>query len=137
MQEVRSTGSELVQIIHDCQYYTKSNNLAHEDIKKNTEDTSPSSLLMQKENLEKSFDMIIKKRSEFYKYEAKLKLLFKADETETKKLFEALELIKSTIGNKESKLLDDEKINLIIKELQIVLKTEWEATKDRTWIKNT
>jgi len=137
LQEVRTTSSELIQIIHDCQYYTKSNNASHEEAKNNTVDTSIDSLKRQEKALESSFDMIIKKRSEFYKYEAKLKLLFKADEKETEQLFEIINSIKETIGNPETKSLDDDKIKSIVKELQIILKTEWEATKNRTWLKNT
>jgi len=137
LQEVRETGSKLVQTIHDCQYYTKSNNLSHSDIKKNTDETSINSLNSQKDSIEHSFDMLIKKRSEFYRYEAKLKLLFKVDEKETKKLFKVINSIKEAIGDPNTISLDDEKINTIISELQIVLKTEWETTKNRTWLKDT
>jgi hypothetical protein len=137
LQEVRETSSKLIQIIHDCQYYTKSWNLSQEQVKKNTADTNVESQKSLLKALESSFDTIIQKRSEFYKYEAKLKLLFKKDEEETKKLFEIIESIKATIGQPETTSLDDEKIDEIISELQIVLKTEWEATKNRTWIKDT
>ena len=137
LQEVRETSSHLIQIIHDCQYYTKSWNISLEQVKNNTAEASVDSQKNLQKSLESSFDTIIQKRSDFYKYEAKLKLLFKKDEKETKRLFEIIEFVKETIGKPETTSLDDEKIEEIISELQIVLKTEWEATKDRTWLKDT
>ncbi|MCK9225801.1 MAG: hypothetical protein M0Q02_12060 [Candidatus Muirbacterium halophilum] len=63
--------------------------------------------------------------------------MFKKDEKETKKLFEIIESVKETIAKQKTMSLDDEKIDKIICELQTVLKTEWEATKNRTWLNDT
>ena len=135
LQEVRETSSKLIQIIHDCQFYTKMWNICMQDVKKNDlANIIDKGLIISLENY---FDKVAQKRSDFYKYEAKLKLMFKKDEKETKKLFEIIESVKETIAKQETMSLDDEKIDKIICELQTVLKTEWEATKNRTWLNDT
>jgi len=136
LQEVRETASELMQVIHEVQYYTIENNHAHTDVAKKSKETNKGILEDQKKRMEESFEKIILKRSEFYKREAKLKLLFKKNDEDAKELFSTIELAKSQIGKTDLILLDDNLINNIIAELQIVLKKEWEVTKNRTWQQN-
>ena len=137
LQEVRETCSELIQIIHECQYFTKVQNSCHEQAKKPDKEKNKIVLENNIEEMKSSFNSLISKRSEFYKKEAKLKLLFKKDDKEVIKVFDLLQSVKSKIGSEEVNSLDDEVIQKITSELQTVLKTEWEVTKNRTWLKNT
>lgn len=137
LQEVRETASELVQIIHDCQYLTKLNNSAHERAKSNSTENNKNILEENLETMKTSFERLILKRSEFYKKEAKLRLLFKKDDKETIKMFKIIDSIKERIGSDSAVSLDDESIINVVTELQKVLKTEWEVTKNRDWLKNT
>ncbi len=135
LQEVRETSSELIQVIHECQYFTKKNNSYHEVAKNVANEDNKMILEKNIEAMESSFNSLIAKRSEFYKKEAKLKLLFKKGDNEVIKLFSLLQSVKQTIGSDDIDSLDDEIIENITNELQIVLKTEWEVTKNRTWLK--
>jgi len=137
LQEVRETCSELIQIIHECQYFTKVQNFCHEQAKKPDKEKNKLVLEDKIAEMKSSFNSLISKRSEFYKKEAKLKLLFKKDDKEVIKVFDLLQSVKSKIGSEEVNSLDDEVIQKITSELQTVLKTEWEVTKNRTWLKNT
>lgn len=135
LQEVRETSSELIQIIHECQYYTKEKNSYHKKAKNVDEEDNRIILEKNIAAMENSFNSLIAKRSEFYKKEAKLKLFFKKDDRDVIKLFELLQSVKQTIGSEGLDSLDDEVIKKITDELQVVLKTEWEVTKNRTWLK--
>jgi hypothetical protein len=137
LQEVRETCSELIQIIHECQYFTKIQNSYHEQAKNPDKEDNEIILENNIAAMKSSFNSLISKRSEFYKKEAKLKLLFKKDDKEVIKVFDLLQSVKSKIGSEEVNSLDDEVIQEITSELQTVLKTEWEVTKNRTWLKNT
>ena len=137
LQEVRETCSELIQIIHECQYFTKEQNFYHEQAKKPDKEKNKLVLEDKIAEMKSSFNSLISKKSEFYKKEAKLKLLFKKDDKEVIKVFDLLQSVKSKIGSEEVNSLDDEVIQKITSELQTVLKTEWEVTKNRTWLKNT
>lgn len=133
LQEVRETASELIQIIHEAQYYTKVNNQVRSDIEGLNTETNVGILEDRKKIMEESFEKIILKRSEFYKKEAKLKLLFKKDDGDVKQLFLIIDSVKSQIGKPGVISLDDNAIINMVTELQIVLKNEWEVTKNRTW----
>lgn len=137
LQEVRETASELIQIIHECQYYTKVNNQSHTNALNNSNKEDIEIVKNNKKVIEESFEKLIFKRSEFYKRESKLRLLFKKDDKETEELFSIIESVKNSIGDPEVTSLDDDSINNIVSELQLILKTEWEVTKNRTWSQST
>ncbi len=137
LQEVRDTASNLIQIIHECQYFTMTRNLANDRSKEMNSETSSSQVQSISDDLNESYSNLISKRAEFYKYHSKLCLLFKKDEVETKVLFDTLKVVKTNMGNLDSRCLDDSVISEITEELQVILKEEWEATKDRTWLSNT
>jgi len=135
LQEVRETGSELIQIIHECQYFTKMHNYYQENAKNVADQGNEIILKSNITEMENTFNSLISKRSEFYKKEAKLKLLFKKGDEDVMKLFNLLQSIKSKIGSENINSLDDDVIQKVTNELQTVLKTEWEVTKNRTWLK--
>lgn len=135
LQEVRETGSELIQIIHECQYFTKIQNSFHKDEESVANEDNKLVLERNLKAMENSFDKLIMKRSEFYKKEAKLRLLFKKDDKETVELFKLIHSVKASIGSTTIDSLDDNVIKNITSELQVVLKNEWEVTKNRTWLK--
>lgn len=135
IQEVRETGSELIQVIHECQYFTQVNNHSHNKAKNVKNEVSELILKRDMKEMGDSFDKMISKRAEFYRKEAKLRLLFKKGDADTVALFEIIESAKSKIGLPEVDSLDDTVIQNITNELQIVLKNEWEVTKNRTWLK--
>jgi len=137
LQEVRDTASNLIKVIHECQYFTMTRNLADDRQKAVDDETSKLEMQSIYDDLKESYSNLMKKRAEFYKHHAKLCLLFKKDEEETKVLFKKLSEIKSKMGDLSKRSLDDVVINEITEELQVILKTEWEATKDRTWLSNT
>jgi hypothetical protein len=136
LQEVRDTASNLIKVIHECQYFTMARNLANDDQKAMDDETSKLQLQNIYDDLKESYSNLITKRAEFYKHHAKLCLLFKKDEEETKILFNQLSEIKSQMGDLSKRNLDDAIINNITEELQVILKTEWEITKKRTWLSN-
>jgi hypothetical protein len=137
LQEVRGTASSLIKIIHECQYHTMARNLADDRCKEMNNETSKLQVESINSDLKESYSNLISKRAEFYEHHAKLCLLFKKDEPETKMLFKKLNTVKTSLANLHSRSLDDEVIVEITEELQVVLKSEWEATKERSWISKT
>jgi hypothetical protein len=133
LQEVRDTAAGLIKIIHECQFFTMERNDATHRLK----DASDLEKEIIKNELNEAQSKLVYKRMEFYKYHAKLCLMFKKDEPETKDLFEKLTAVKTSMGDLNSRSLDDSVINEITEQLQVILKSEWEATKDRSWLSNT
>lgn len=137
LQEVRETGSQLCQVVHELHFLSVRRNIAvdnrHEAAKHGDDDALEE---FQKE-IDDVFEPLSEKRSQYYRLASKLKMLFKQDEPEAKHLFKVLDGVKKDVYDFNTMTLKDEKIEVIVNELQRILKTEWEVTKSRSWSKDT
>lgn len=137
LQEVRETSAELIQIIHECQYFAMTRNLADDRVEAIDDKMSKLELEKLYEELKLSYDKLMEKRAKFYKYDAKLRLLFKNGDSQTETLFNTLDGILKDMVDLKKRSLDNTVIENVITELQIILKSEWETTKKRSWVSNT
>ncbi len=134
IQEVRNTSSELSQTLHKCRMYylLKQREFDHSVQMSGTSSGNQKHL----DACEKFESLYIESRAEFYQLYSKIILLFKPSDTQTEKLVNLLNSTKTALY--ESPLqVTDESIDDILVELQGILKSEWEVTKSRTWVKNT
>lgn len=136
LQEVRETAASLCQIIHELQIYIVQRNIAQESFKQSGHEGDISNADRFSEEVREYNEKLKERRSNYYCLYSKLQLLFKKDEPSTSALFELLESIKDSIYDSNTTALEDHKIKQVIECLQVVLKSEWEVTKDRAW-KNT
>lgn len=133
LQEVRETAANLCQVIHDLQVFVVKRNLVHESLtqaKKNGDISKIDEFSEQVSDINENLNGF---RSKYYKIYSKLQLLFKKDEDYTVELFGLLDEIKDSIYDFERTVLKDDQIKKVIESLQLVLKSEWEVTKDRSW----
>ncbi|MYM64195.1 hypothetical protein [Pseudomaricurvus sp. HS19] len=134
LQEVRGTASELIKVIHACQYFTMVRNFSDDRVKQIEKITSDLEVKSLHDELKVSYETLMQKRADFYKYNAKLRLLFKNGDSQTKKLFEYLDGVLADMGALDKRELDNKVIESITVELQKILKDEWETTKKRSWL---
>ncbi|CAH1196047.1 conserved hypothetical protein [Vibrio harveyi] len=137
LQEVRGTAADLIKVIHECQYFTMVRNLADDRTKELDKIDSELEVKKLYDELKESYDTLMQKRADFYKHNAKLRLLFKNGDTQTKALFNHLDVVLQDMGALDKRALDNQVIESITVELQKILKDEWEITKKRSWASNT
>jgi hypothetical protein len=134
LQEVRNTSSELSKTLHDCRmYYTLKQREFDYSVQMSGTQTGNKEHL---ENYEKFESKYIQSRSEFYKLHSKIILLFKPSDSQTTSLMNLLNEVRTSLYDNPLQV-DDDKLGLLLGELQIILKKEWETTKSRTWSKDT
>ncbi|PHQ23654.1 hypothetical protein CLH62_20465 [Marinobacter guineae] len=135
LQEVRETGSQLCQVVHELHFLSVRRNIAVENKSDAANHGDDPAFERFEQEIENVFGPLTEKRSQYYRLASKLKMLFKQNEPETKRLFEVLDGVKKDVYDFNTMTLKDEKIEVIVEELQKILKTEWEVTKSRTWSK--
>ena len=129
LQELRNTAAELVKAIHEAQNTLMQMNLSR--------DYADNAVHHEDEELEsmyrtRSRELYEKERligADIYKFTSKIKLLFKKGDPQAKTLFTLLDGVKARLGDLEVRQLDNDVIDSITSELQIILKDEWEVTK--------
>ncbi|PMG99385.1 hypothetical protein [Vibrio lentus] len=126
LQNVRETGAELCQIIHELQLYTMQRNLNNDAIKDGTSDEDKAS-----EYSVELYRNLVKTRINYYRVSSKLKLFFKKGDPAVATLFFLINGVKDDIHDLDKTHLEEDKLNKIVAELQLVLKAEWEETKKR------
>ena len=130
LQEVRNVASELMKSIYDYQQYLMLTNLSRarktQEIEGGNKDNAARIQIEVSAYYEKQHEFL----SSFYLYSSKIKLLFKNGDIQTEKLFKLIDDFKRITDDSSHTSIDEEIINRIICELQIVLKKEWEVTKD-------
>jgi hypothetical protein len=136
LQEVRNTAAELATSIHECQIHLVLTNLARDNGVTITKYGVEDEAIIHSNEIAKHYDKQVKSIANFYKHSSKIKLLFKKDDPETKRLFSLLDEIRSNMSDVNVRRLRDEDIDNMVSELQIILKNEWEVTKDRSWRKS-
>lgn len=134
LQELRNTAADLTSALHLCQMHNLARNcsIEHRDAADNAGDEKFTS--MHQHSLEKHYEQFLAARGDFYKLSSKTKLMFKAKDESSSHLFYLLKEARSSLGN-DSSSLDNEIIDDITSELQKILKSEWEVTKNRKWVK--
>tara|TARA_R110002073_G_scaffold11861_2_gene53390 strand:+ start:8604 stop:9269 length:666 start_codon:yes stop_codon:yes gene_type:complete len=133
LQEVRETAADICQVTHDLQSFIVQRNIARENYRNAGQKGDASSVELFSEEMSKCAETLKQLRSRYYRLFSKLQLLFKKEEPLTVDLFELLNSIKDRIYDFDAMTLDDEQIHKVIESLQVVLKSEWEATKAREW----
>ncbi len=128
LQEVRNTAAELIKTIYEEQHTLMMLNLTRDNQDKGV---TLEEIKEWKEELKALYlkDKVL--AAEMHKHTAKLKLLFKRNDQQVARLFTLLDATLSKVGNLELVHIDEEAIAEIVGELQIVLKNEWEVTKNR------
>ncbi|MCL4410677.1 MAG: hypothetical protein M1356_10300 [Gammaproteobacteria bacterium] len=133
LQDLRNTSADLVKILHECRISMILKDREFGWAGQTSVSAESASHLRNCEAFEAQF---LAARSEFYKSHSKLKLLFKPNDADANQLLELLDEARTNLF-KEPLLVDDEFIDRIVSELQVILKTEWEVTKNRTWLEST
>jgi hypothetical protein len=134
IQEVRNTSSELSQALHECRM--------HYTLKQRESDHAfqISGAALDNQNhldaCEKFESKYIDSRARFYQIYSKIVLLFKPSDSQTENLMNLLNTARTSLYD-DPLQVTDESIDEILTELQKILKSEWEVTKKRTWVKNT
>ncbi|MEZ8103445.1 hypothetical protein [Vibrio bivalvicida] len=136
LNNLRDTASELVKCLHLCQISNLQRNQSRElrDAARKYDDDK---LYIENQNkIRNHYSDLIDHRADFYQLHAKIKLFFKANDSNAEKLLSLLTQARNQMGN-GSITFDDALIDSIVNELQVILKNEWEVTKDRAWVKGT
>jgi hypothetical protein len=128
LQELRDTAAELIQKIYEAQNYLMQWNLTRERREHGGTDEQ---IAEWTERLVELWKQEKNAAAEMYKYVAKLKLLFKKNDPQVTQLFILLDATLAKVGDLKLVHVDDASIAMIIAELQIILKDEWEVTKTR------
>tara|TARA_R110001592_G_scaffold227648_3_gene483907 strand:+ start:2085 stop:2750 length:666 start_codon:yes stop_codon:yes gene_type:complete len=136
LNNLRDTASELSKCLHLCQMSNLQRNCTIGYQKSAESRGDNESVLKHKKSINEYLNSYIEHRAQFYQFHAKIKLLFKNDDPQAKELIIYLEQARKNMGN-DSTSLDNALIDNIVSELQIILKNEWEVTKNRTWVKST
>lgn len=133
LQEVRETASELIETIYKCHTHSfdyKVSN-AERDLFPNDSDE----FKKISDDIGNNYDLLRVNIAKFHRLHSKLKLFFKKDEPETVELFKLLQVVHDKAVTVDEFTTSDTEVDEIIEALQIVLKSEWDATKDRSWLK--
>lgn len=133
LQDVRETAASLCQVIHDSQVFIAQRNLVRERLEQAQQKGDVSNI---DEFSQQVFDLNEKLkefRSKYFWLYSKLQLLFKKGEQSTIELFGLLDEVRDSIYDFETTALNHDQIKKVIENLQVVLKSEWEVTKDRAW----
>lgn len=133
LQDLRNTSADLVKTLQECRISKVLEDREFGWTGQTAGSAESASHLRNREAFEAQF---LAARSEFYKFHSKLKLLFKPNDADANKLLELLDEARTNLFE-EPLLVDDEFIDRIVSELQVILKKEWEVTKNRTWLENT
>ncbi|OXX63844.1 hypothetical protein [Vibrio sp. V15_P4S5T153] len=136
LNNLRDTASELAKCLHLCQMSNLQRNCSteHRNAARTSDDDESYQEHQNKVNTH--YSDFIKHRADFYQLHAKIKLFFKADDSNAEELLRLLIQARNQMGN-DSTTLDNALIDSIVDELQVILKNEWEVTKDRAWVKGT
>lgn len=131
MQNVRETSAELCKSIQVCQSLLIYTNLtvSYQNIPNQTDEK----INKNQEKIDAYHIRSIDEIAIFNQNAAKLKLLFKNDDEQTKTLFSLVDEIRETFTDTKKCAHDQDKVDLIILELSKILKNEWEITKARSW----
>jgi hypothetical protein len=133
LQELRNTSADLVKILHECRIAMI---LKEREFSWAGETAGSAESASHLRNCEAFEAQFLAARSEFYKFHSKLKLLFKPNDADASQLLELLDEARTNLIQNPL-LVDDQFIDRIVSELQVILKTEWEVTKNRTWLEST
>lgn len=136
IQNLRNTTSELSKSLHLCQMYNMLENCARDYRGAAVSDGDSALAERHQKNIDNYYAEFIRARSDFYQFHSKIRLFFKPDDPQAEKLLELLDKARSNMIN-DKKHLDDSLIDSINYELQVILKNEWEVTKNRTWVVHT
>jgi len=134
IQDLRNSTAELCQIIYELQRLVGLRNIHRKNMEQAKASSDNVKEARSKYKVEQYSDEIKKHRANFNLLYSRMKLLFKKDEIVIKAAFDAIEKVKLDINNLDVLHIDDDNVELIIFEMQVVLKQEWEATKNRTWV---
>lgn len=135
LQEVRESGAELCQIVSETQTLIANRNTLQRDISSAAMKGDIESEMDFKAEMCEVHNQLRVKKSQYYKCASKLKLCFKRDEPQTNTLFSIIKKTNDSFDDFKTSSLDAGTVDEIIIELQIILKSEWETTKERTWKK--
>jgi hypothetical protein len=136
LNNLRDTSSELSKCLHLCQMANFQRNCSL-DYKKSAEtEKDKEAVSKHQKDINEHYNCYIGHRANFYQLHAKVKLMFKKNDPKAEKLMNYLKQARENMGN-DSTSLDNALIDNIVSELQIILKNEWEVTKNRTWVKGT
>ncbi|MEA2120575.1 hypothetical protein [Halovibrio sp. HP20-50] len=134
LNNLRNTSSELSKALHLCQMSNLQRNCSIDYRKNAMSSNDTESASEHQKDVAKHYNSFIENRASFYQLHSKVKLFFKPSDPQATKLMEYLGDARKNMGN-DSTSLDDELIDNIVSELQVILKNEWEVTKNRTWVK--
>jgi hypothetical protein len=137
IQEVRESSAKTCQVIHEMQTIVSERNIALRNRKQAALNGDSKEEIHYMNIVSSSYSKLIEKRSDFYYFTSKVKLLFKKEEPSTEGLFVLLRKAKDELYDFDKSNLNDEMIDDIISEFQDILKSEWETTKERSWHKTT
>lgn len=134
LQELRNTSSELSRVLHECSMYYM---LKQREFDFSVQTAGISEANSQHLENSVAFESnYVQSRMEFYRLHSKLILLFKPSDSQITKLMGLLHSARISLYECPEQV-DDEMIDSILGELQVILKTEWDTTKSRTWSKIT
>lgn len=136
LNNLRDTSSELSKCLHLCQMTNLQQNCSIDYKKSAVTAQDEDSVLKYQKDINEHYKNYIGHRANFYQLHAKVKLMFKKDDPQAEKLMDHLKQARENMGN-DSISLDNALIDNIVSELQVILKNEWEVTKNRTWVKGT
>lgn len=136
LQNLRNTASDLAKTLHLCQMYNLQRNCSIDYRDSAARHKDEESHTYHSEQVSGAYSSYIQARADFYQQHAKIKLFFKPDDPTASNLLDLLEAARNSMGN-DSTSLDNASIDSIVAELRIILKKEWETTKDRTWLSGT
>lgn len=133
LQDLRNTSADLVKTLYECRISIILKDREFGWAAQTAGSAEGANHLRNCEAFEAQF---LAARSEFYKFHSKLKLLFKPNDADANQLLGLLDDARTNLYQ-EPLLVDDQCIDRIVSELQVILKTEWEVTKNRTWLEST
>ena len=134
LQDLRNTSSELTSSLHLCQVHNSALKRSNEYKFEALNDNDEKYIDMHQRNIERHYERFTSVCGDFYKFNSKIRLMFKPNDKNSAELFTLLEEARISLGS-DSTSLDNNIIDKINLELQVILKDEWEVTKNRKWVK--
>lgn len=131
LQELRNTAAELVRAIHEAQNTLMQMNLSRDYADQASTHGDEELEAMYRTQVKNLYEREKAVAAEIYKFNSKIKLLFKKGDPKAVQLFRLLDDVRDKLGDNEIRQLNNGVIDEIVIELQIILKDEWEVTKER------
>jgi hypothetical protein len=132
LQDVRNTASLLLSTLYVCQHHNMARSVsmssATQALQRGDQEGMNSALKDSKEY----YELYVLELGKFHEYSGKLKLFFNDDDA-SKELFKLIKDAGKLLKNQKIQGINDDISKDITLELQKILKTEWEVTKNREW----